>query len=249
MASPPRQITVGATNLNRQFEWALPTTGPVGATTTTTTLQPNNNDDKDNHNHGRHHYHHHYTTTTATTTTNELCTSRFTNAVCLPRNLHFEVEVHKALPLPRNLHFEVHCACHEICTSRFASAVPATKSALRRPPSAVTATKSANEPHVQKSRFTAPVTKSELLDDHHHVQSVAPATKTAKYNSSDPLHLSRKVDLEEPKREVSPAPATKCDRRARKCARRHNESAIVRSTHLGAPRLCEPAQSKCIRHR
>ena len=59
------------------------------------------------------------------------------------------------------------------------SAAPATKSALRCSPSAVPATKSANEPHVQKSRFTAPVTKSELLDDHHHVQSAAPATKTA----------------------------------------------------------------------
>ena len=96
----------------------------------------------------------------------------------------------------RNLHIEVHkcCACHEICTSRFTkcctpatksalrgsqSAVPATKSALRGSHSAVPATKSANEPHVQKSRFTAPVTKSELLDDHHHVQSAAPATKTA----------------------------------------------------------------------
>ena len=41
----------------------------------------------------------------------------------------FALEVHQALCLPRNLHFEVHeictsrftkcCACHEICTSRF----------------------------------------------------------------------------------------------------------------------------------
>ena len=87
-----------------------------------------------------------------------------------------------------------------------ASAVPATKSALRgskelrrapatkstlrgsqsavlatksRSPSAAPATKSAIEPRVQKLRFTAPVTKPELLDDHHHVQSAAPATKTA----------------------------------------------------------------------
>ena len=100
------------------------------------------------------------------------------------------------LYLPRNLHFEVKC-CH--------FEVPATKSALRgskelrraprnltlrgsqsavlatksRSPSTAPATKSANEPHVQKLRFTAPVTKPELLDDHHHVQSAAPATKTA----------------------------------------------------------------------
>ena len=66
------------------------------------------------------------------------------------------------LCMPRNLHFE---------------AVPATNS--------VTATKaaievhkvlSANEPHVEKLRFTALVTTSGRTDDHHHVQS-APTSK------------------------------------------------------------------------
>ena len=107
--------------------------------------------------------------------------------LCLPRNLYFEVhqvlrlprnlyfEVHQALHLPRNLHFEVHqmlCLPRNLYFEVHLSAVPATKSA--------------NEPHVQKSRFTAPVTKSGLLDDHHHVQSAVPATKTAfsKQNSS-----------------------------------------------------------------
>ena len=46
---------------------------------------------------------------------------------------------------------------------------------------------SANEPRVQKSRFTAPVTKSGLLDDHHHVQSAAPATKTAFRSKTAPI--------------------------------------------------------------
>ena len=74
--------------------------------------------------------------------------------------------------------------------------------------SAAPATKSANEPHVQKSRFTAPVTKSEVLDDHHHAQSAAPAlrSKTAPIpctcheksilkhqNTRFPLRLPRKV--------------------------------------------------------
>ena len=67
------------------------------------------------------------------------------------------------------------------------NAAPATKSAHRGSQSAVPATKSANEPHVQKSRFTAPVTKSELLDDHHHVQSAAPATKTVLRSKTAPM--------------------------------------------------------------
>ena len=92
----------------------------------------------------------------------------------LPRNLH--IEVHKVLCLPRNLHFEGP-----------QSAVPATKSALRGSQSAAPATKSANEPPVEKLRFTAPVTKSEHLDDHHHVQSAAPATKSALRSQTVPI--------------------------------------------------------------
>ena len=67
------------------------------------------------------------------------------------------------------------------------NAVPATKSAHQGSQSALPATKSANEPHIQKPRFTAPVTKSELLDDHHHVQSAAPATKTAFRSKTAPI--------------------------------------------------------------
>ena len=127
--------------------------------------------------------------------------------LCLPRNLHFEV--HQVLYLSRNLHFEVHKVLYLSRNVRFKvhqvlclprnlhfslprrgsqSATPATKSAHQGSQSAVPATKSANEPHVQKSRFTAPVTKSELfLEDHHHVQSVAPATKTAFRSKAAPI--------------------------------------------------------------
>ena len=73
---------------------------------------------------------------------NEICTSRFTKRF----------------------------ACHEICASRFTqSAAPVTNSARRGSQSAVPATKSSTEPHVEKLRLTAPVTKSEHLEDHHHV--------------------------------------------------------------------------------
>ena len=54
---------------------------------------------------------------------------------------------------------------------------PATKAALQGPQSPAPATTSENEPHVEKSRFIALVTKTERLEDHHHVQSAAPATK------------------------------------------------------------------------
>ena len=144
----------------------------------------------------------------------------------LPRNLHFEV--HQALYPPRNLHFEVHTSVM--------------KSTLRGSQSAVPATKSANEPRVQKSRFTAPVRKSELLDDHRHVQSVAPATKTALRSKTAPIPCA--CHEKSPKHEVSLAPATKKHHHVRKCARHHNESAVARSTRR-PPRFRELAQSKC----
>ena len=67
------------------------------------------------------------------------------------------------------------------------SAAPATKSARRGSQSAVPATKSANEPDVEKQRFTVPVTKSELVEDHHHVQSAATAMKTAVRSKTAPI--------------------------------------------------------------
>ena len=107
-------------------------------------------------------------------TCHEICTSRFCQVLHLPRNLHFEelylsrnlhFEVHQVLYLSRNLHFEVH-------------------KVLRLPRNLHI------EGHrvlVQKSRFIAPVTKSELLDDHHHVRSAAPATKTAFRSKTAPI--------------------------------------------------------------
>ena len=156
----------------------------------------------------------------------------------LLRNLHFEV--HKVLRLLRictsrftkccachkicTSRFTKYCACHEICTSRFTkccacyvnlhfevqSATPATKSVLQGPQSIRYC--SCHLPHVEKSRCTAPVTKSERVEDHHHVHSAASATKSALQSkplrslasvtksrlwttksTRFPLHLPRKV--------------------------------------------------------
>ena len=139
------------------------------------------------------------------------------------RVLRLRRNLHKVLPPPRNLHFEVHMRATKSAHRGSQSAVPATKtaprgsqsaapvtkSARRGSQSAVPATKSANEPQVA---ITAPVTKSELVDDHHHVHSAAPATKTAFRSNTAPIpftchekstlkhentrfpsHLSRKV--------------------------------------------------------
>ena len=100
------------------------------------------------------------------------------------------------------------CACHEICASRSQSAVPGTKSA--------------NGPHVQKSRVTALVTKSERLDAFRSktLRSFAPVTKsrlwTAKARGFPTMRAA-------PQRERA------------------------RDKHpLQPPRFCERAQSKCI---
>ena len=117
--------------------------------------------------------------------------------MCLPRNLHFEV--HKVLYLSRNLHFEVHKALHLPRNLRVE-----VHKVLYLPPNLQTS-------HMS---ITAPVTKSELVEDHHRVQSTLPATKTAfrsktapipctchekstlkHENSRFPLHLPRKVTI------------------------------------------------------
>ena len=66
------------------------------------------------------------------------------------------------------------------------STAPATKCALQDPQSLAPATTSENEPHVEKSRFTTPVTKSEHVEDYHHVQSAAPATKSTRRSKAAP---------------------------------------------------------------
>ena len=102
-------------------------------------------------------------------------------------------------------------------------------------------------PHVQKSGFTAPVTKSGLLDDHHHVQSA--------------VYLPRKLHFEA-KQLRSLAPVTKsrlwstktrgfpcaCHEKSPPCAKMHTAPQRERSRWkhpLPPPRFCEPAQSKC----
>ena len=90
------------------------------------------------------------------------------------------------LRLPRNLHLEVHkvLGLKEICTLRFTQCCAC---------------------HEICKQATCAVTKSECLEDHHHVQSAAPATKSAfgsktapipctcHQNTRFPLRLPRKV--------------------------------------------------------
>ena len=130
----------------------------------------------------------------------------------MPRNLRFEV--HKVLRLLRNLHFQVDKVLRLPRNLDSQSAAPATKSALQdtlRRPARAFCRKSAskdnikipkcsfrarlppmseNDPHVQKSRFTAPVTKLERVEDHHEVQSAAPATRSAYRSNTAPIRCT-----------------------------------------------------------
>ena len=161
----------------------------------------------------------------------EICTSRFSQGAVsgtksahrgfhkvlrLPRNLHFEVR--QVLHLLRNLHFEV----HKVLRAR-------TKSALQGPQSTAPATKAANEPRVQKSRFTAPVTKSERVEDHRHVlrlprnlhfevkplRSLAPVTKSDHHVGTCATRTRSRE---------APAPATQISRASRNARRRLREA-------------------------
>ena len=163
----------------------------------------------------------------------EICTSRFTKCftkcctcheICTSRSTKC-CACHEVC----TSRFTKCCACHEICTSRFTKRYTCHEICTSRP-----ATKSANEPHVQKSRLTTPVTKSDLLDDHHHVQSAAPATKTAFRSETAPIpctchekstleHQNTRFPLHLPRRLTT-----------------------IRQKHPPpAGRFCEPAQSKC----
>ena len=112
------------------------------------------------------------------------------------------------------------------------SAAPARKSAHRGSQSAARATKSANEPHVQKSRFTAPVTKSELLDDHHHSKVLHLPRKlhfevtylrSTCHEKSTLEHLSTRFPLRLPRKVTA------------MCENAHSTTTRVRSTRCGHP--------------
>ena len=144
-------------------------------------------------------------------------------ALCLPRNLHSRVNkccaCHEVCTSRftqcRACHeictsrFTKCCACHEVCTSRFTNCCACHESCTSRftkccayeiCTSCCSCHEVASEPHVQKSRFTAPVTKSERLEDHHHVQSAAPATKSALRCNTAPIpcacHENEKLTLD-----------------------------------------------------
>ena len=189
--------------------------------------------------------------------------------LCLLRNLHFEV--HKVLRTSGfakcheicTSRFTKCCACSKSALRGSQSAVPATKSALRCSQSAVPATKSAlrcsqsaapatksarqgprstaparkaaNEPH-------APVTKSERLEDHDHVQSTV--TKSALRSKAAPIpctchekstldHQNTRFPLRLP--------------RSGRCARHHNKSAVARSTRRNHPDFASLRSQNALR--
>ena len=49
------------------------------------------------------------------------------------------------------------------------------------------ATKSTNEPYIQKIQFIISITKSKLLDNHRHIQSALPTTKIIFRNKTAPI--------------------------------------------------------------
>ena len=145
----------------------------------------------------------------------------------LPRSLHFEV--HKVPCLPRrlrgNLHIKLHC-----------EGVSQQKHFQRQHQDANTPLSLDTSPEVSK-RTPCPnsmihATKSERTEDHHRVQSAAPATKSAHRRKPVPISCAchEKLTLNHKNHKVSLVPATTSDRQVQKCARHHNESAVEEST-------------------
>ena len=117
------------------------------------------------------------------------------------------------------------------------STAPAMKCAFQGPQSTAPATIPENEPHVQKSRCTALVKKSERLEDYHHAQSAAPGTQSTHRSKTAPIpctcHERPTLDLQ----------STRIPLRLPR-----QVATMSESRHKHPPwttRFCEPAQSKC----
>ena len=146
------------------------------------------------------------------------------------------------------------CACHEICTSRFTCDSSdkafcrkrASKDNIKIPKRSFCARRSPiseNDPHVQKSRFTAPVTKLERVEDHYHVQSAAPATKSAFRSKTTPIPCARHE-----KSTLHQQSTRFCHEKWPPCPKMCTAPQRERSCDKHPPRplrFCERAQSKC----
>ena len=89
-----------------------------------------------------------------------------------------------------------------------------------------------HEPVVQKSRLSAPATKSEHAEDHHHLQGTAPATESAHGHEAAPISCTWHEKSANHK--VFLVPVTD-----------HQERSL--EEHPRQPtRFCEPAQPECI---
>ena len=189
----------------------------------------------------------------------------------LPRHLRFQVD--KVLRLPGTprciVQPEPACyACHEICASRFTTSAPVHKArrlpqicaSIFKAPSSATARQdhfqkrsfrsrhspiSENEPRVQRSRLTAPATKSERTEDHCPVQSTAPATKSALKSAHQsptaPISCICHEALTLDQHEVS---LTKSDRQIRTFENAH--VATMRALLLRPSRFCKPRSRNAL---
>ena len=113
---------------------------------------------------------------------------RGSQALCLPRNLHFEV--HKVLCLPRNLHFEVHKVLRVSRNLHFK-----VHQVLRLPRNlhfevhkVLRLPRNLQTSHISRSHDSLHLSRnSELVEDHHHIQSAALATKSAFPSKAAPI--------------------------------------------------------------
>ena len=107
---------------------------------------------------------------------------------------------------------------------------------------------SENEPHAQKSRFTAHGTESQHAEDHHSVQSTTPATKSAHRRKAAPIsctcHEKSTLDLDRQNTRFPLRLSRKVITKPENAQAPQRERSLAEHP-LGPTRFCEPAQSKC----
>ena len=177
----------------------------------------------------------------------EICTSRFTKCCACHEiyTLRFtkrcacHFEVHKALCHELcTLRFTKCCACHELGTSRFTCHSPA--KAFRRKNASKDDIQMPKrsfrgrlpricEPHVEMSRFPAPVEKLEHVQDHRHIQSGAPATESA-LRSTAASHEKSTLDHRNTR-----FPSCACHEKWPPCTKMRTALRREPSTRLGHP--------------
>ena len=122
------------------------------------------------------------------------------------------------------------CACDEICVSRSTKYCACVSRFTSRSPTKVIRSKSAPKDNIKMPKRS--------------FRSRIPPKTNDRSKSHESLHLPRTESTSKTTAMSKvPAPATKSVHQARKCARRHNESAVLKSTISG------PADSASLRSR